>query len=272
MQYHRKGIVWIGLKVSEPLVSIRSANLFTPQGIRVWNDLNWNLFSGEIHSLIGESGSGKTTLAYSLFGLLGENWKYNFVSWNVLGHDLSYWAGRAGEELRGRSIFLVPQNPNLAFHPYRKMKDQIKDFFELGLRSSQDPKEILDLWKEMGISRPEDKWNSYANGLSGGEKQRICLSLAFLGNYRILVLDEPTTGLDANTEKWVLRAIRKKSEEGGMGVIFISHDLRIVESLASRITIMKEGSTIESFPIKDRKIEPTTEYGKELEKARRFFL
>ncbi len=258
--------------MSHPLVSIRSANLFAPNGTRIWKDLNWDLFPSEIHALIGESGSGKTTLAYSLFGLLGEGWKYDFSHWDVLGHDLSYWSGSLGEELRGRSIFLVPQNPNLAFHPYRKIRDQVADFFRLGLRSSKGPREILELWNEMGISRPEEKWNSYANGLSGGEKQRICLSLALLGDYRILVLDEPTTGLDANTEKWVLRAIRKKSEERDLGVIFISHDLRIVESMASRITIMKEGSTIESFPIKDRKIEPTTEYGKELEKARRFFL
>ncbi|TGN18489.1 ATP-binding cassette domain-containing protein [Leptospira idonii] len=255
----------------ENLVRIESADLFTERQTLIWKSLDWNLKKGEIHCLVGESGSGKTTLALSLFGLLPSLWNCEYRLWDVLGHSLEEWSGPWGEKNRGSSLFLVPQNPNLAFHPYRKMGDQMEDFFRLSLRKKVPKEEMQNLWGEMGISHPEEKWDSYAKSLSGGEKQRICLSLAVLGDQRILVLDEPTTGLDAKSEKWVLQNIRKLAKEREKGILFISHDFRIVESMASRITIMKEGKVLETTPVKDKKIEPKSDYGKLLEQTSRIF-
>lgn len=222
--------------------------------------------------MIGESGSGKTTLAYSLFGILPEGWKCSYEEWSVLGNSLPAMAERIKKQGNARSIFLVPQNPNLAFHPYRKLGEQLQDFFRYTLGETFDKTKVLGLWAEMGIKTDKNILNRLPDSFSGGEKQRICVSLAILANPKILVLDEPTTGLDAATEKWVLHQIKRMAGATGCAVFFITHDLRIVESLASEITIMKEGRIVETISIKERKFEPRSEYGKALEKARRMFV
>ena|GEM_PF-1905858 len=255
----------------ETLVSIRKANLYSPNNTQVWKDLSFQLKKNQIHAVVGESGSGKTTLAYSLFGLLPRDWNCTFEAWSVLGSSLLESKEKGKKNGRCKSIFLVPQNPNLAFHPYRTMGSQIKDFFQYGLGESYQETRILSLWKEMGLSGSQNILRKMPNSFSGGEKQRICVSLALLANPQILVLDEPTTGLDAVTEHWVLARIKQMAGDFGRGVLFISHDLRIVESLASEITIMKEGRVVETITVKDRKFEPKSEYGKALEAARKLF-
>jgi ABC-type glutathione transport system ATPase component len=222
--------------------------------------------------LIGESGSGKTTLAYSLFGILPEDWICRYESWSVLGQDFQACKASVSKPGRAKKIFLVPQNPNLAFHPYKKLKAQMIDFFRYGLGEPYNEARMLDLWEEMGIAHGKLSLDRLATTLSGGEKQRICLSMAILADPEILILDEPTTGLDSATEHWVLSRVKQMAGERERGILFISHDLRIVESLATEITIMKEGSVVENLPIKDRKFEPKSEYGKALEEARRLFI
>lgn len=222
--------------------------------------------------MIGESGSGKTTLAYSLFGILPEGWKCSYEEWSVLGNSLPAMADKIKKQGNARSLFLVPQNPNLAFHPYRQLGDQLQDFFRYTLGETFDKKKVFVLWEEMGIKMDKNVLDRLPESFSGGEKQRICVSLAILAKPRILVLDEPTTGLDASTEKWVLQQIKRMAAASGCAVFFITHDLRIVESLASEITIMKEGSIVETISVKERKFEPRSEYGKALEKACRLFV
>jgi len=255
------------LGLIEPLelsIDIRNANLFSHNQNQIWKNLSFALQPSQIHAIIGESGSGKTTFAYSIFGILPKHWKLHYEEWRVLGKTF--------EEKQGTSsVFLVPQNPNLAFHPERNLEVQLRDFFRYTLKSPFDPDRILSLWEEMGINLGPKTLARYPNSFSGGEKQRICLSLALLARPRILILDEPTTGLDAEAEYWALSQIKRMVGEYRSGVIFISHDLRIVESLASQITIMKEGSVVETTPVKESKFEPKSDYGKALEKARLLF-
>lgn len=253
------------------LIQIQGANLDSHNKHQVWKSIDLSLSSNQIHAVIGESGSGKTTLAYSLFGLIPEGWSLDSKHWSILGLSFEESRARLHSYGQAKRLFLVPQNPNLAFHPYRPLGDQISDFFRFGLDEPFDKERILSLWQDMGIRLDNSTLSRLPSTLSGGEKQRICLSLAFLANPRILVLDEPTTGLDASTEFWVLSKVKEMAKTSGSGVVFISHDLRIVASLASQITIMKEGRVIETLQVKDKKFEPETEYGKALEHAHQIF-
>lgn len=258
--------------ILEPLIRIAHANLQSGEGKYIWKDLSFQLLPNEIHAIIGESGSGKTTLATSIFGILPKSWDLKFETWDVAGLSWQKMIDQRFQKNLVNTVFLVPQNPNLAFHPYRDLLSQIQDFYTYGLKAKFQKEEILSLWQDMGIEGGYNLLKRMPRNLSGGEKQRICLSLAILANPRILILDEPTTGLDASTELWVLRRIKEIASVSGRGVIFISHDLRIVESLASQVTIMKEGQIVESQPIKERKIELHSPYGQALENAHKIFV
>ncbi|GBF49018.1 ABC transporter, ATP-binding domain protein [Leptospira ryugenii] len=250
---------------SIPLVEIQGANLVSEKGDKIWNSFSFRLESQSIHALIGQSGSGKSTFAYSLFGVIPQKCNLTYQIWNVLGNQF--------EEKRSakHQMFLVPQNPNLAFHPYLSLESQMKSFYRFSLGRKYDPKELENLWESLGLLGVAQKSKETPHSLSGGEKQRILLSLALLADAQILVLDEPTTGLDSESESWVLNRIYEFSKKKDKAVIFVSHDLRIVESLASHITIMKEGHVEEFQTIKERSWIPSSDYGKILYEAYAFF-
>ncbi|TGK48209.1 ATP-binding cassette domain-containing protein [Leptospira bouyouniensis] len=245
--------------IDSPIIQIQNATLKSKEGHFIWKSIGLNIQTGTIHGIIGESGSGKSTLALALFSILPEGYQLTYDTFSVLGE--SVFSDHFHEK---PNLFLVPQNPNLAFHPYRTIESQITDFLKLSKLSHITVETVLSYFDQLAISRTH--WKQYAKNLSGGEKQRILLVLAFLRHPKILVLDEPTTGLDAFSEKIVLETVEKLAKSG-MTVVFITHELRIVASLASQVTIMKEGEVVESLPISNQQLEPNSEYGKQLKEA-----
>lgn len=242
-----------------PLIQIQNATLQTVNGHFIWKKINLEIKKGTIHGIIGESGSGKSTIAMACFGILPEGSKLDYDVFSILGEDVLSNVFKAKEKL-----FLVPQNPNLAFHPYRTIESQILDFVRLSGLGKISMDQIFSYFDKLSI--PKGHWKQFARNLSGGEKQRILLTLAFLRHPEILILDEPTTGLDAFSEKIVLETVLNLAKSG-MTVVFITHELRIVASLASQVTIMKEGEVVESLPISNQQLEPNSEYGKQLMEA-----
>ncbi|EOQ96598.1 ABC transporter, ATP-binding domain protein [Leptospira wolbachii serovar Codice str. CDC] len=242
-------------------VQIRNATIETSDGQKIWNGISLVIRKGIVHGIIGESGSGKSTLGFSLFGMVPKGCHLSYEIFNVLGEDVL-------SKNFGSKLFMVPQNPNGAFHPFRTIEAQIKDFFKLSGLGSISYESLFLIWDQLSI--PRSHWKEYARTLSGGEKQRILLSLAFLRKPEILVLDEPTTGLDAFSEKIVLETVQNLAKMG-MTVVFITHELRIVESLASQVTIMKQGEVVETISVLNHNLEPKTEYGKQLKEASLLF-
>lgn len=243
-------------------VQIKNATIETKGGQKIWKGISLEIQKGIVHGIIGESGSGKSTLGFSLFGMVPTGCHLSYTTFTVLGEDVM------GKNL-GSKLFLVPQNPNGAFHPFRTIEAQTKDFFKLSGLDSVSFASLFLIWDQLSI--PRSHWKQYARTLSGGEKQRILLSFAFLRTPEILILDEPTTGLDAFSEKIVLETVQNLAKTG-MSVVFITHELRIVESLASQVTIMKEGEVVETIPVLNHNLEPKTEYGKQLKEASLLFL
>ncbi|MDF3820558.1 ATP-binding cassette domain-containing protein [Leptospira sp. 96542] len=247
----------------ERLVEIDSASLTATGQKPIWKQIGYSLGAGTIHAVVGESGSGKSTLALALFGILPTGFILDYNTFSVCGTDL-----RKRTETNNRELFLVPQNPNLAFHPYRTIGSQMLDFLKIS--GNQNGKEnLLKIWESMGLSASQ--WDLYPKALSGGEKQRVCLSLAFLSKPKILILDEPTTGLDAASENIVLKIVQNMANLG-VGVVFITHELRIVESMASQVTIMKQGEVVETSKLQHKRLEPKSDYGKALTESYRLFV
>ncbi|TGM56776.1 ATP-binding cassette domain-containing protein [Leptospira vanthielii] len=242
-------------------VQIKNATIETSDGQKIWKGISLEIKKGIVHGIIGESGSGKSTLGFSLFGMVPKGCHLFYDVFSVLGEDVLL-------KRLGSRLFLVPQNPNGAFHPFRTIEAQIKDFFKLSGLDSVSYESLFLIWDQLSI--PRNHWKEYARTLSGGEKQRILLSLAFLRTPEILVLDEPTTGLDAFSEKIVLETVQNLAKMG-MTVVFITHELRIVESLASQVTIMKQGEVVETISVLNQNLEPKTEYGKQLKEASLLF-
>lgn len=244
-----------------PAVQIKNATITTKDGKKIWYGISLEIPKGIVYGVIGESGSGKSTLGFSLFGMVPDGCQLTYQTFSVLGEDVSHLN-------LGSKLFMVPQNPNWAFHPFRTIEAQIKDFFKLSKLTAIHFESLFQIWDRLSI--PRNHWKKYAKTLSGGEKQRILLSLAFLRNPEILVLDEPTTGLDAFSEKIVLETVQNLAKMG-MTVVFITHELRIVESLTSQVTIMKQGEVVETIPVFNHNLEPKTEYGKQLKEASLLF-
>lgn len=243
------------------VVQIKDATIETKGGQKIWKGISLEIKKGIVHGIIGESGSGKSTLGFSLFGMVPKDCNLSYTTFTVLGEDV------LSKRLNPK-LFMVPQNPNAAFHPFRTIEAQTKDFFTLSELGKVSYESLFLIWDQLSI--PRTHWKEYARTLSGGEKQRILLSLAFLRTPEILVLDEPTTGLDAFSEKIVLETVQNLAKMG-MSVVFITHELRIVESLASLVTIMKEGEVVETIPVLNHNLEPKTKYGKQLKEASLLF-
>ncbi|ABZ94080.1 ATP-binding protein of an ABC transporter complex [Leptospira biflexa serovar Patoc strain 'Patoc 1 (Ames)'] len=249
--------------IDRPIIQIQNATLQTREGHFIWKSIGLQVKKGSIHGVIGESGSGKSTLAMALFSIIPEGARLTYDQFLVLGDDVF-----SKNVPNQKNVFLVPQNPNLAFHPYRTIESQIKDFLRLSSLSHITLETVFSYFDQLKI--PRGHWKQFAKNLSGGEKQRILLTLAFLRHPKILILDEPTTGLDAFSEKIVLETVQKLAKSG-MTVVFITHELRIVASLASEVTIMKEGEVVESLPIRNHQLEPISGYGKQLKEASLLF-
>ncbi|MCW7492260.1 ATP-binding cassette domain-containing protein [Leptospira sp. 2 VSF19] len=243
------------------VIQIKNATIGTKDGQKIWKGISLQIQRGIVHGIIGESGSGKSTLGFSLFGMVPKGCTLSYEKFLVLGEDVL-------SKRLGTKLFMVPQNPNSAFHPFRTIRAQIQDFFKLSGLKNISYDSLFLIWDELSI--PRTHWKTYARTLSGGEKQRILLSLAFLRTPEILVLDEPTTGLDAFSEKIVLETVQNLAKMG-MTIVFITHELRIVESLASQVTIMKQGEVLETISVLNQNLEPKTEYGKQLKEASLLF-
>jgi len=230
----------------------------------ILEDISFSLEQNQIHAVVGDSGSGKSSFGYFLLNLLSENLQSDYKKFFILGHDGKEISFTTWQKLRGREIFLIPQNPILAFHPYLNIGTQIQDFFR-AKNFYFSKEEVMEKFFSLGISEPQKKWDYKPSQISGGERQRILIGLALFSKPKILIADEPTTALDAMNEKKVLEALYKVIVNSQTSVILISHDRRIILEFADEVTVLKNGKFIEKFAIQNN-ILPLfkSQYTKEL--------
>ena len=215
--------------------------------VDVVDDIDLVLHPGEVVGLVGESGSGKTTvgtalLGYTRPGALIERGKVLYADKDVL--DLPWQEVR---QLRGEEIAYVPQDPASALNPSIRIGRQIVELMELrGLGTSESRLQgARDGLAEVGLPNDDEFLRRYAHQLSGGQVQRVALAMAFLPKPKVLVLDEPTTGLDVTTQGMVLETMAALCRSHGVAALYVTHDLAVIANIADRVAVMYAGQVAE---------------------------
>ena len=225
-----------------------------------------DLYEGEALAIVGESGSGKSTVAYSLMGLhdskrVDVKGEILFNGRNILNNSTSQW-----QDLRGKEISMIFQNPMSSLTPYLTIGKQVMEPILRHTSKSIDTakREAIDLLNEVEIGDDEKSLHSYPHQLSGGMKQRVMIASAVSAQPKILIADEPSTALDVIIQAKVLRLMKKELVKRGMSLVFITHDLSVVAGLCDRVVVMYQGRVVESAPVKKLFAEPEHEYTKRL--------
>jgi len=215
----------------------------------VLHSLNFQIRRGESYGLVGESGCGKSTAALSVMRYLPDNGAITSGRISILGRDLYRLNAKDLRDLRSHSVAMVYQDPGKALNPSLTIGRQLREVFDLkGIFGKEARSGALDALARVRITDPSSVLNRYPHQLSGGMQQRVCIAMALASNPALLILDEPTTGLDATVEAEVLDLIRQLRSELGTSILFISHNLAVVSEMCDRVGILYAGALAEEGP------------------------
>ncbi|EEB86255.1 dipeptide ABC transporter ATP-binding protein [Roseobacter sp. GAI101] len=209
--------------------------------------ISFDLEKGEILGIVGESGSGKSVTSYALMRILDAGGRIKAGKATYSGIDLRRAAERDMRDIRGREISMIFQNPRAALNPIRKVGHQIEDVLREHARATrQDARaKAIAALRAVRINDAEARYDAYPFELSGGMCQRIVCAIALACDPRLLIADEPTTGLDITTQKAVMDLVRDLIRERGMSSLLITHDLGLAAQYCDRIMVMKDGLIVE---------------------------
>jgi len=220
----------------------------TGKDVDIVDDIDLVLKPGEVVGLVGESGSGKTTVGTSL---LNYSRAGAFISSGKVlleGRDVLGMTWQEVRKIRGEEIAYVPQDPASALNPAIRIGKQIVELMQLrNIGTAQSRMQgARDGLEEVGLPSDDEFLSRYAHQLSGGQVQRVALAMAFLPKPKVLVLDEPTTGLDVTTQAMVLETMAELCRTHGVSALYVTHDLAVVANIADRVAVMYAGQIVES--------------------------
>lgn len=214
-------------------------------------DVSFALERGETLGIVGESGSGKSVSSYAVMKILDR--RGSIAGGRILfdGMDLTDYSPAQMREIRGREISMVFQNPRAALNPIRKVGHQIEDVLRRHAQATRQTAKAaaIDALRAVRIPNPEERYDAYPFEMSGGQCQRVVIAIAIACNPRLLIADEPTTGLDVTTQKVVMELLSDLVRERSMSAILITHDLGLAAEYCSRIVVMKDGEVVEEKPV-----------------------
>lgn len=231
----------------------------------VIDNISFDLSQNKITALIGESGSGKSSVALAILNLV----KNSKVSGEIIfqQQNLLNLTKSQIQKIRGQEISLVFQDPNSALNPLHKINKQIAEIIKIHNPDFSHKKiqnHVVELIKMVGLQDHLKRINNYPHQFSGGQKQRIMIAMALANNPKILIMDEPTTALDIKSQNEILDLILKLKKELNLAVLFISHNLKIVEKIADEILVLKDKKIIEQGKKSDIFNNPKSDYVKNL--------
>jgi peptide/nickel transport system ATP-binding protein len=211
--------------------------------------VTFTIDQGESYGLVGESGCGKSTVAYAAMRYLPRNGKITAGSVVLDGIDLLRMGEEDLRELRATKVSMVYQNPGTALNPSIRIGDQVAESFVVaGVVRGEAKKRAEQMLTRVQISDPERVMARYPHQLSGGMQQRVVIGMALASNPALLILDEPTTGLDATVEAEVLSLISDLRASFGTSVLFISHNLGVIAKMCDRVGVLYAGRMVEEGP------------------------
>jgi oligopeptide/dipeptide ABC transporter ATP-binding protein len=232
--------------------------------VRAVDGVSFNVEAGEMLGIVGESGCGKSVTVLSLMGLIQPPGRVVEGSAMFQGRDLTKLKGKEMEDIRGREIGMIFQDPMTSLNPTLTIGTQITETLRrhLGMNKKQAQKRAAELLDEVHIPNAARRLNDYPHRYSGGMRQRVMIAIAIACNPKLLIADEPTTALDVTVQAGVLDLLHELRADHDMGVIIITHDMGVVAETANEIIVMYAGQIVEqaqALDLFDRPEHPYTE-------------
>jgi oligopeptide/dipeptide ABC transporter ATP-binding protein len=228
----------------------------------VVRELSLQIDRGRCLGILGESGSGKSMTARAVIGLVPAPGRVAGGSIELEGRELVAGSEAEWRELRGSQVSMVFQDPTATLNPLfpvsRQIGDAVRAHRKLSRRAVRE--EVIGLLTRVGFPDPEGRMDAYPFELSGGLRQRVAIAMALAGAPRLVLCDEPTTNLDVSVQAQVLNLIHDLKEQGDFGVMFISHDVGVVASIADDVIVMYAGSAVERGPARSVLAAPRHPY------------
>ena len=228
------------------------------------SDVSFDVDAGEILGIVGESGSGKSVTALSILKLLPYPKAVHSEKSAVFfaGENLLKCSEEKLQKIRGREIAYIFQEPMSSLNPLHPIGKQLIENIKIHnkINNKDAYAKAIDLLKQVEISHPEERMKSYPYELSGGQRQRVMIAMAISNRPRLLIADEPTTALDVTIQEQIVKLLLKLCKEMSMAMIFISHNLRLVEKIADKICVMQKGQIVEQGSVGDIFLRPHHPY------------
>ena len=251
------------LNVINLAVSFRSSD----GDIEAVKGVSFSVNKGETVALVGESGSGKSVIALSILQLLSYTTAYHPTgSIKFKSHELLGAGSDILGRVRGNRISMIFQEPMTALNPLHTIEKQIAESLILhkDFPGNQIRKRVIQLLGEVGIQNADQRLGAFPHELSGGQRQRVMIAMALANEPDLLIADEPTTALDVTLQAQILELLTNLQRKFGMALLFITHDLGVVEKIADRVCVMEKGSIVESGDTKKVFSTPAHAYTKQL--------
>jgi peptide/nickel transport system ATP-binding protein len=231
------------------------------QDRRALRDVSFEIGRNESYGLVGESGSGKSTVALALTRYLPRNGRVSAGEIRINGADPLAMGREALRELRARQVSMVYQEPGRALNPSIRVGRQVAEVYEIaGLGRAEATERAEAMLRKVQIADPHRVMERYPHQLSGGMAQRVVIAMALASEPSLLILDEPTTALDATVEAEVLDLIAALREEFDTSVLFISHNLAVIAKMCDRVGVLYAGELIEEGPAGEVFAQPRHPY------------
>ncbi len=236
-----------------PLLEVKNLRTFfkTKKGIvKAVNDVSYSLEPGKTIGIVGESGSGKSVSAMSILRLLDANGFIESGEIYFEGKDLTKLSMDEMYHIRGNAISVIFQEPMTSLNPVFTVDRQLSEPFRIhqGMNKKQAHEQALKMLYDVQIPNPEAVIRQYPHQLSGGMRQRVMIAMALACRPKILIADEPTTALDVTIQAQILRLMNELQREKGTSIIFITHDLGVINEMADDVAVMYCGQVVEKAP------------------------
>ena len=236
-----------------PLLQVENlaVTFFTPRGtVRAVRDASLEVHRGEVMGVVGESGCGKSTAAFAVMGYLPGTTQ---VGGRILfeGREVAQMGAAELRHLRGNRIAMVYQDPATSMNPTMRVGPQIEEVLRehLNTDTRQSRRRTVELFESVRLADPESIGRRYPHELSGGQQQRVVIAMALACEPDLLIMDEPTTGLDVTTEATILELVADLKQRINAGILYVTHNLGVIAAVADRVVVMYAGETVEESTV-----------------------